>query len=403
MNYRIISCGIMLTMTAFANDQQTINLDQALSVSRTNSSMLRAAVLDTQAASTAVDAAGRWKNPELKFSAEGLGIDLEPYGEAEYMLGLSQEFQRGRKQQFERMAAHQSVRMAEYVNMERVRELEARVRLAYFELFAQQEIGSIRAEQLELSRAFLEVARRRLNAGAGSELEVAQAELSYEETVLSQTCCFGDLAAAQAQLASLLGLPVENLPALEGPFYEVETMEQYRVDKSHPTLLRLDAELERTLAQARRAQAADVSDITLGAGYRHDAAADIDSLVISASMPLSFNKRGRAEHAAGLWRVEAMRAGREDVRRQLQLEVDRLLALHKGAVMEAQIISDHLLPKVREAYALSRQGYEAGRYSWLELIASQQHLAEVRIRQVDALLAVHRIEAELSKYRKDLK
>jgi len=54
-----------------------------------------------------------------------------------------------------------------------------------------------------------------------------------------------------------------------------------------------------------------------------------------------------------------------------------------------------------EAYALSREGYEAGRYSWLELIDARQHLSELRIRHSEAVLGMHRIDADLSKFRKE--
>ena len=76
-------------------------------------------------------------------------------------------------------------------------------------------------------------------------------------------------------------------------------------------------------------------------------------------------------------------------------------SLYKGARLEAEMTRDKLIPSAEQAYQLSRSGYEAGRYSWIELIASQQHLAEIRIRRIDALKDAHLFRAELHRFMKE--
>jgi cobalt-zinc-cadmium efflux system outer membrane protein len=350
----------------------------------------------------AVGAAGLWRNPTLKFEAEGVGGDLDLYDEAEYTIGILQQLLRGSKRRAEQHVAVQDVVIAGHLEAERRLGLERQVREAFVEVMAQQEIGSVRSEQIQLGRAFVEVARRRLDAGAGSELEVVQAELALDEIALAQTCCFGDLAAARARLSSLLGLPVEQLPALAGAYYELEVPGDPAVGLNHPALLRLEGEAARILAQAERARLTDKGDITLGFGIKHEAAEDLDTFVLSASMPLGFIRRGRAEYAAGLLKARAVQFEREEMRRQLLQEMDTLTEFHKGTIMEVTLTRDNLLPRAEEAYALSLEGYEAGRFSWLELIEAQQHLAEIRVRYIEALLEAHRIEAKLAEFRRDV-
>ena len=38
---------------------------------------------------------------------------------------------------------------------------------------------------------------------------------------------------------------------------------------------------------------------------------------------------------------------------------------------------DQLKPKAEKAYELCRAGYDAGRFSWFELINAQHHLADL--------------------------
>lgn len=375
-----------------------LTLEQALARARQNSPELRAAQMVAQSAVKGVDAAGLWINPKLEFEAEGLGWDNDLFSDGEYTLGLKQEFQRGGKRAKERAVALKSIGVAEQGAQEKKLDLDTRVRVAFIEIMVQQETGKVRAEQEQLGRAFVEVAKRRHQAGGGSELDVVQAELALEEVILLQTCCFGDLLAAQERLASLIGIPVSELGVLSADFYALGSVEGLAVGTDYPTLRRLDAEVEKIRAEAQYAKAQDTSNVLLTGGYRHEAAGDNNTFVFSASMPLSFNKRGRAEYAADMLRAHAVEAEREDVLRRLQMELDTHRALYGGAEKQVELTKTKLLPKAEQAYELSREGYDIGRFSWVELIAAQQNLADIRIRYVESLREAHLAYAQISKF-----
>jgi len=382
-------------------EPETLTLEQALKLARKNSPELRAARLNTQAAERSIGAAGLRTNPELEFEAEGVGGDNDLFSEGEYTLGLVQEFQRGGKRRKDRTVALKSKDAASQAAQEKELELDAKVRVAFIELMVQQETGKVRAEQEQLGRAFVEVAKQRHKAGGGSELDVVQAELALEEIILSQTCCFGDLEAAKEKMASLIGIPGQELVELTAPYYELETLEGLDIGNDYPSLQRLGAEADTARAEAQRARAQDTSNVSLGAGYRYEAAGDINTFVFSASMPLGFNKRGRAEHAAGMLRADALLAERDELRRQLQQELAISMARYNGAKAEVELTKNKLMPKAEQAYDLSRKGYNAGRFSWLELIAAQQNLAGIRIRYIESLRDAHLEYAQISKFIKE--
>ena len=279
--------------------------------------------------------------------------------------------------------------------------LLAEVRLAFIEVATQQEIDKVRSEQEQLGRAFVKVATARYEAGGGSELEVVEAELALEEIILAQTCCFGDLKAARARLASLIGIPVADLGRLAGDYYELDLIEAAEIADSHPALLRLDAEIAALHAQAVLERSRDTEDIKLGAGYRYEAADNTGSFVFGATLPLNFTQSGRAAQIATLARAEALEARRIEVRRRLQQELSVVAALYDGAKLEAATVRDSLMPKAEQAYELSQAGYEAGRFSWFELINAQQHLTDIRIRHIEALKDAHLAWAEITKFMKE--
>ncbi len=384
----VLLCGTIVAVSGFA-ESGTLTLEQALELTLQHSPELRAARMHSKAAERSVAAAGLWSNPELEFEAEGLGWDNDLFSEGEYTLGLAQEFQLGGKQRKERDAALKAVEVAGHVLSEKTVGLLDKVRQAFVEVLFLQESGTIQADQEELGRAFVEVAKKRHQMGAGSELEVVQAELELETILFSQSCCLGELVAARVKLASLISLPEKEMDDLTGPYFELRSFKELAVEDSHPTLMRLNAEAGRFRAEAQRVRAKDVADIKLGAGYRYEAAGDINSFVFSASMPLSFHKQGRAEEASILQHADAVGVEREEARRMLQSELTEALALYNGAKAQAEMGKQKLIPKAEQAYELSRAGYEAGRFSWMELIAAQQHLADIRLGHIEALKEAH--------------
>ncbi len=375
-----------------------MTLDEAVELARKNSPRLRAAQIRTAAAEKAVSASGLWSNPTLNFSAEGVGGDLDGFSDTEFEVMLKQTFQRGGKRSLDRQISSRVVDMAVHSRAESELRLLSEVQHAFVDVFSQQEIGAIRSEQEQLGRAFVEVAKSRYEAGGGSELDVVQAELSMEEVLLSQTCCFGDLEAARIRLASLVGVLEPELKELTGDYYELQDVEDQPLADSHPILLRMNAQVEKLRAKAARARATDSADITLGAGVKYEAAEGMNTFTLSASMPLNFVRGGRAAEAAALLDVEALSAEYDEVHRVSQQRLSRLIALYRGAKMEAEMTSDRLLPKAQEAYDVSKAGYDAGRFSWFELIGAQQHLADIRVRNVEALRDAHFARAEIKQF-----
>lgn len=391
---KIISQLIAMLAIQQAATAATITLPEALQRARENSPALRAARLQTQAAEKSVAASGLWSSPELEFEAEGLGEE-EMH---EYSVSLKQTFQRGGKQQKERAIALQTVAINQQTRLQQERDLDTLVQQVFIELMTQQEIDQVRSQQAELGRAFIEVAKKRLQAGGGSELDVVQAELAFEQIKLAQTCCFGDLKAEQEKLATLLNVPVSELPKPVGSFYELESLDTATVGAELPRLKQLDALAEQARARAQFAAAKDAPDVTVRAGAKYEPEEDVNTFMVSAAIPLNFTRRGRKEQAAALLQADALLAQRAATERQLQRERNSLLALYSGAKAQVDISNNRLIPKAQEAYELSRKGYEAGRFSWLELIAAQQNLAEIRINHIEYLREAHLIRADLSQF-----
>ncbi|QBG46107.1 TolC family protein [Verrucomicrobia bacterium S94] len=380
---------------------EELTLDRALELARENSLQLKADQKQIEANEKAKLATGLWDSPELEFEAEGVGGDNNGFNDAEYTVGLKQRIPLGGKNDKERAAAQATIDVSTHASRQNVLELNEKVQRTFIELMSQQEIGKVRSEQEQLGRAFVEVAQRRLQAGSGSELEVVQARLELNKIRQAQSCCLGDIKAAQVKLASLLNVSTNVVSEVSMPYYELESVESLMLDRNFPLLRQYEAQEERIRAQARRAAASDVPDVTFGAGVRYEAESDINSFVFSASIPLTFNRRGRTQSAAALLEAEAVWTERAEAQRELNSELSSLKALYQGTEMQVDISKKELIPAAEKAYELSLKGYEIGRFSWMELIAAQQNLADIKIAYIEYLREAQLIRADLSKFIKE--
>ena len=378
---------------------QALTLDEATELARKNSPRLKAEHARQQAAIRSADIAGLWENPEIEVEAEGVDGDNDGFNQAEYAVMLSQKIPFGGVSKNRRLVAGQLARMQAETVLGSTRALDAQVRTAFSEAQAQQEILRIRRNQEKLGREFAEAAKKRHEAGGASELEAVQADLALEEILLEMKCCFGDMDSARKSLASVLGLPLEELNELSGDFYQLASAEKLTVDESHPALQWLSAQEEMTRAEARLAKIGNTRNLSLGAGVKYDAADEAQSFVVAASIPLSIRKTGRVENEAALLRAEALRAERDQMQRDLQRELDQVSLLYQSAATEAAQYEQRIIPKAEQAYALSRKGYEAGRYSWMELLEAQQNLAGIQIQYIEAVLEAQKAAATLTQFK----
>lgn len=392
--YLLLLCSLAPAVLA---ERAPMTLEQAVAQARGRSAERRAAQMQVRAAEQAVAAVGAWPDPELEVEVENLGGDYGVRGTGEYTVGLYQTIPLGGKRRKARRAAREAAQSVEYDAAERALALDEYIRRAYTEVAFLRMAVAMGREQDVFERALVEEARQRRVAGRGADLEVLQAELLLEENRLKRRGRKSELTAAEARLASLLGMAPSDLPDLVLPFREDDLLAFGAVGEDHPRLRRLGAEADAVRADAIHARSQDVVDVTFGAGYRHEAEEGIDSFLFSVSMPLSFARRGRADYAAGLLREEALRYEREAVCRELQADWTQAVVRVTSAMEQVQRLRTVLIPKADQAVVLVRTGYESGRFSWRELLVARQQLADLRREETELLHAASLARIEIMK------
>jgi len=374
-----------------------LTLDRALDHALENSPALLSSWMEAEAADREIRQAGVWANPELDFEVEGVGGDMSGTASAEYTLALSQEFSLSGKPGKKQEMARYTAQAAELAAIEMELELETAVRKAFIETLARREIIIARAEQERLAGDFADSARRRHKSGGASELELLEADVTLEEIAMEKVRSEKDFVSAVKNLALLIGLPDPG--EIQGNLFEnIEKPVSAPTVDSHPTLQRFQVLEKQAKAEVVLEKAGRIPDLTLVGGVRYIREEDIHTYVAGVSIPLPLLNTNRACCDAALLRARAAEAATAEAKRQLTREIAEIITEFEIADAEVKRFRDRLLPKTRRSYEICREGYAAGRYSWMELILAQQTLAETRIRYIEVQRDAQLALAELNKF-----
>lgn len=386
---------VLLAVPFGAAHSQTLSLPEA--VARVRQGGPRG--LAAQAAARAEDAEqllGMARpNPELEVEAEDVGRGSDAL---ETTVWLGQALAPpGRRARQGALRSVQALARDEAVARE-AREEEIAVQRQFIETLAQQEIVRRRRELVALSRDAAATARRKFDAGAVAEIDVAQADTGVALAEMELASAERDLASHARRLASWLGAEQPWWARLEGhlPGWTDAPL-SFRPIEELPELREMLRQKEQTDIEQELAIRSSLPDVTLRVGMRHSEEDDV-AFLAGAAVPLPiFTSSRRAQGVSSLRRAAL---DRREVLLRRDLEQERLdiaTALDRSR-LEERHYRENLVPMSERAHALALQGYEAGRISWLHLLQARQELAEMSLRHLEAAREMHLHRIELRRF-----
>lgn len=392
-----IAVAALASTGAFA---RTITLAEALARAEESSQLLTASRASIAAAEARARQAGISPSPELEVEVEN-ALGTGPYsgfGGTELTVAVGQRFERGGKRAARQALARAEVDLAN-ANLVRARADVIRdIRNAFVELTAAEDRLELTRDTISRAEELARTARLMVETGRDPPLRQLRAEASLAEARAAAEQAQAEAAQASRALATIIGVPEEDLDA-EGPISgAVPTAPTNGV----PIALRV-ADAERRAAEARIEveRSTGVSDITARAGLRGYAESNDVALVAGVSLPLTFRNRNRggveaaraellsAEARMAQARLDSVREAR-DAQSLLAASEARLRALEGTGLEQAQ-----------EAVRVAQIGYGAGKFSLLDVLDAQASLntartsiIEARRDRARALAALERAQAQ---------
>ena len=399
----LINGGLSRAQDPDPAPRKTLVLSELIQEALARNPELVAARQQWEAASKRIAQARSLDDPALSVQWWNVPESFNLGQSANTIIGLSQKFPFPGKLALKEKVASRSAEITEQALRAKERDLIARLKQAYYDLFLAHKAIQIHHEQIDLLTQFLEIAIAKFRTGKGSQVDVlkAQVELStlhQQLPVLEQ-----HRETAQANVNTLmnrdprspLGLPQE--PRVE------------RFDKDLDELFRMAAEARPEvkaagLAVQRNEQARALAhrqyypDVTVAVQrFQNFQAPDGFGAVMAFNLPFAFWTKPKYD--AGVQEataaVAAARADLQTLENLTRFQIRDALAKVRASWEVAVLYRTTVLPQAEQSVEAARAGYRTGRTSFLDLIEADRAWRGFQLEYFKALVERQHRLAEL--------
>lgn len=389
----LVACGS-------AVQAEPITLAEALARAAESSPRVTHAKAQADAAEARARQAGVSPNPELSLEVEnfaGSGA-FQGLRSTETTLAVSQRLELGGKRGARVGVASAERDFAFLTYKAALADLDRDIRLAHAELRANEDRAVLARDNTAAAEELSRTAKILVEAGRDPPLRQLRAEATLAEARAEQARTFSELLIARRLLGTLIGSDDPELSATVG-----DETAPANLPPDTPTLDEQLAVAQRSAAQARvrLARADAVPDVTASGGVRRFEEANDTAFVAGISIALPFRDRNRGNIEAAQSESIAAESGLLIAQRDANRARYDARMLLGAAEVRYEALAGPGIGQAEEALRLARIGYNAGKFSLLELLDAQNalttaklNLIQARLDRANALAALIRANAQ---------
>jgi len=296
------------------------------------------------------------------------------------IFGLSQNLPFPGKRSLKGDVASRSAEMTEQAVRAKERELVARLKQAYYDLFLAQKAVQIHHQQVDLLRQFVEIANAKFRAGKGGQADALKAQVELSLLFQHRPALDQRRATTEAMLNTLLDRdPASPLGLAEEPAHLPFTQP---ADDLHslalnerPEIKAAELDVQRNQQSHALAQRQYYPDFNVAfQRFQNYQANDGFGAYVAMSIPFAFWTKpkydaGVQEAAAA---VAIARAQQHTVENMTRFQINDLLAKLRATDQVATLYRTTILPQAEQSLEAARVGYRAGKAGFLDLIDAQR-------------------------------
>lgn len=389
---------LVLVLASPALAAAPLSLEGALQEAQSRHPSLVAARHRVEAARAREIQASALPNPNFTLSAGEIPFAKVQNGN--YQAGITQPLLTGPQREARLELARVDTAIAALERQVAVRDLAARVKVAFARLLFHREAVATAKRQVEAARTLLEASRARYRAGDVARLAILRAEVDHSRAQRDVVVAESREGQARGRLNVLLGRDAQAPIAIEGQPTPARgalgALEDYvaqavaaRTELEQARLAIRRETLQRQLALANMWTGSQVS---LSAGSIEGGPGAAASL----SLPLLFYRQEGevAEAEANRARAEAEA---EALRNTITLEVEEAYRQAAIAADLAARFRQSYLPEAERLAENAHKRYQAGEGDVVEVIEARQAFREMQLAHLEAMLEYRRAQAELER------
>lgn len=373
----------------------TLTLQNAIAMAMASNAELASARREIEAAEGPVLQAGARPNPELSFLQEDMRSATRTT-----TLQINQPIELGGKREARINAAERSRDIASAELASKRADLRGMVVSAFFDVLLAQEQVRLALDSTELAQRAVDAAGKRVQAGKISPVEETKARVAEATARLEAAQASAELRLARQRLAATWGDTSLRFEQVESdntlasvPAFE---MVSARLAVS-PSLQRAQIEVQRRSALSDLERAKRTPDVTVTVGVKRDAQLGRNQTIVGLSIPLPLFDRNSGNLLEALRREDKARDELAVAETQLRSAVTQAWGRLDIAAAAAQTIRDQVLPGAQSAYDAATQGFELGKFDFLDVLDAQRTLFQAKAQYLRARGEAHRAAADIDR------
>jgi cobalt-zinc-cadmium efflux system outer membrane protein len=150
-------------------------------------------------------------------------------------------------------------------------------------------------------------------------------------------------------------------------------------------------------AELREAMTRRSTDFEIGAGIRHLAELNDTALTFRASMPLRSKPRAGGAITTAQANLLAVESERETALLRMRAQLLTLDQQRRSALNEVSVIQRDVLPQLANALNETRDAFDSGRFSYIELNIAQKELLDTEFALIEAAARAHLLRVEIER------
>ncbi len=377
-------------------------LNDAISKALLQSPRLKAFGSGVAAARGERQQAGLWYNPNIAADVENIGGSNSYKGisSAQTTFGVTQQFAIGGKLSAQRSIADRGLEIASLTEQAAALDIIRDITIAYADAIAAEENARLAREQRDLAGDVLKSVSIRVNAAAAPLIQKSRAEVERASATIALDKATREGEIARQKIAALMGDARFTLPIDKSYFYRTHKPEITGLDdklKANPDMVRLGSNIEQSKARLELERANAIPDPQLNIGVRDLRDTGDRAFVVGVSLPIPvFNANGGNIERA---RSEVLRTEQDNRQFELNTNAELIQARERlqNTYIQAETLREEILPSASTAFRLAREGYNLGRFPYLEVLDAQRSLFGVKQQQIEAIRQFHTAKAQLER------
>jgi cobalt-zinc-cadmium efflux system outer membrane protein len=272
--------------------------------------------------------------------------------------------------------------------------------IRYYEVLGAQKSVLIGKQLERIAETGVTAAQQLLEAKSGTRAEILQAKIQLDTVRIGLDDALYRHQAAWQQLANIVGdaglLPTLLAGEIDGelPHLDFEESWQQLVARS-PQLFASQAEVDHAHAELRLARAQAVPNVTLQTVAEYDRSSQSSTVSTLVALPVPIYNRNQGNISRAAADIRGAQAEIHRVQLVLRDQLSESFRRYQSNRRQVERFRDSILPNSKENLELTTEGYNAGEFSFLQVLVARQTYFESNLAYVEALTEFRKVVAEI--------